>query len=251
MKRRIAILLLAGLVGALGGAIARFPAAQALALADTGNIQVYGVQGTVWSGAAERIEVPGMPPLAAVRWDIALSHLFAGRAGGVINFEMAGGQGEAEVTADPAGRIEVLGASFQGPAAGIARHLPVPLLIVEGEITGRLDAATLEDGWPRGVDGRIRWDGAELQQPLELVLGAATLVVEPADGGGHAIQVDVRDGAVRASGQGSVTADGVYDIEVRAEPTDAASQQVEGILEQVGRRDGSAYIIRDSGRLTF
>jgi len=246
MNRTRWLLLLAGLVGLVAGLVAHFPAAHALAFVPTGDARLAGVHGSVWDGGVERVDVDAWPPVA-VRWDIAFRHLFLGRLAGTAEFDVAGGAGRAEFALAGDG-LRVSGARFAAAAAGIARHLPVPLLLVEGDVAARVEHAALRDDGNHSVEARVRWDRAAVRAPLDIELGAATLAVAPA-GDGHELTIDARDGDVRVRGGGRLEADGRWHIELRAVPAADAPSAFVDILGDVGRRDGDAYVIRESGRL--
>lgn len=254
MRRRIGLLLLAALIGAAIGGVAQFPAARALALAGPVGMDAAGVQGTVWRGSAERVGVPAvpdLPPAAAVRWDIATWQLLLGRLAGDVRFDLAGGTGNAAFTVSRGG-LAVRDARFEGPAAGIARNLPVPLLLVEGDMTAVIETAALRAGRPEEIDARLRWANAALRQPLDLDLGAVSVAVTPADAGAHRLVVDVRDGALSATGGGDIDADGRYDLELRVEPASDAPAEVVDMLAGVAEQEADGvYIIRQRGQLPF
>lgn len=250
MKRQISALVVAGLLGGAAGAIAQFPAARAVALVDPPGIDVAGVHGSVWNGRAERIRAPEAPPVA-MRWDVSAWRLLLGRLAGHVEFDVAGGHGETRFALSREGNVRFADARFRGPAAGIARHLPVPLLIVEGDVTARFDDVSVRDGRPRRVVARMRWDSASVRQPLDVPLGAVTLSFVPVDEGVHEFVVDVRDGALTIDGGGRIDAAGNYDAELRVEVVGDAPSELIDLLDDLAVRDDGAYVIRDSGRLPW
>jgi general secretion pathway protein N len=250
-RRNFTLLLLAALIGAAIGAVAQFPAARAVALVDPAGVDIAGVQGTVWQGSAERVTVPDMPPLAAVRWNITTWQLLLGRLAGDVRFDLGGGTGATEFRVSAGGAVEVRDAHFEGRAAGVARHLPIPLLLVEGDLTAMIESAALRDGRPEGVDARLRWSNAVLRQPLDVDLGAVSIAVTPADEAAHRLVVDVREGALNVRGGGDIDAAGRYDVELRVEPQANASAEIVDMLANVAERDGDVYVIRQRGQLPF
>lgn len=251
MKPHLRWLLGAGLIGLLLGAIAQFPAARAVALIDPTGVQLAGVQGTVWNGRAERMAVAGAPPVTAVRWNISPWQLLTASLAGRVEFAVGGGSGQARFRLRPSGDLEITAGELRTSAAGIARHLPVPLLLVDGDITAVIEQGALRNGRPVGVDARLRWDRAAVRQPLDVALGAVTLAVVPQANGGHRLTLDGREGALAIDGGGDVAADGRYDIEIRIEPTAEAGPGVTDLLAGMAAREGGVYIIREAGRLPF
>lgn len=251
MTRPIRWLVVAGFTGLVLGAIAQFPAARAVAWVDPAGVQVAGVQGTVWNGRAQRMEVPDAPPATGVSWQISPWRLLTGSLAGRVEFDVAGGSGHARFRLRSSGDVEIADAEIRATAAGIVRHLPVPLLLVDGEITALVEQGALRNGRPVGVDARLRWDQAAVRQPLDVLLGAVTVAVAPDEDGGHRLTVDGRNGVLDIDGGGDVAADGRYDIEIRIEPTDEASPEVTDMLAGMTTREGDVYIIRESGQLPF
>lgn len=251
IRRSIVLPLLAGVVGLAFGLIGHFPASHAVRLADPPGVAFAGVRGSVWSGGAQRVDVDGLPALGAVHWDVSAWRLLAARLAGRVDFDVAAGRGGARFALKPDGDVRIDAAEFRGPAGGIARQLPVPLLLVDGEISVIVDEAGLREGRPHGVDARLRWDGAAMRQPLDFAIGAVTVGIVPQDEGGHRMTVDVRDGDLRVEGGGNAAADGTYGLELRVEPAADAPADLVDVLASIASREGDAFIIRESGRLEF
>ncbi len=250
---RVRILWLGGAValGLVLGGIAQFPAARAVAWVDPAGVDVAGVQGSVWRGRAERVEVPDAPPATGVSWHISPWQLLLGRLAGRAEFDIGGGSGHARFRVARGGDLQIADAEVRATAAGIARHLPVPLLLVDGDITAVMEQGALRAGRPVGVDARLRWDRAAVRQPVDVLLGAVTLAVAPEADGGHRLTLDGRNGVVDIDGEGAVSADGRYNVEIRIEPTADAGPRVTDMLANMATRQGDVYIIREAGQLPF
>lgn len=249
MRTRILWLLGAVVVGLVLGGIAQFPAARAVAWVDPAGVHAAGVQGSLWRGRAERVQVPDAPPATGVSWDVSPWQLLLGRLAGRVEFDVGGGSGHARFRLSRGGGLELADAELRTTAAGIARHLPVPLLLVEGDITAVMEQGALRAGRPVGIDARLRWDRAAVRQPLDVLLGAVTLAIAPQTDGGHRLTLDGRDGVLAIDGRGDVTADGRYNLEIRIEPTAEAGPRVTDVLAGMATREGDVYVIRESGQL--
>lgn len=90
-----------------------------------------------------------------------------------------------------------------------------------------------------------------MRQPVDVLLGAVTLAVAPEADGGHRLTLDGRNGVVDIDGEGDVTADGRYNLEIRIEATAEAGPRVTDLLAGMATREGDIYIIRESGQLPF
>lgn len=168
----------AGVVAWLVFLVATIPADRVLALAPSmPGIALGQVQGTLWRGQVSRVAVEGVQ-LEAVSWKFKLLSIFTGR----FELDLTGELGGKPVHAR-AGKT-FLGAAY---LKNVKASLPVSELLYLSDVnhvtvTGRLlldfdDVRFSSTGIPV-FSGQASWTPAEVEAPLVLSLGAATLTTQ-------------------------------------------------------------------------
>lgn len=251
MRRRVAILLGAGLLGALAGLVAHLPAGHAVAMMAPADIAARGVAGTVWRGSARRVDYGGPVAITALRWRVSALGLLTGTLAVDAGFDVAGGHADADVTVARGDGIRIRDATFRGAAAGMAPLLPALAVALEGEVIARIDGGRWTGERPADVQARILWERARIRAPASVALGDVVAEIRPRPDGGHRMTVENRDGALAVDGGGDADADGRYRLQLRLRPGPEVSAEVLEFLRAHAERDNGAFVVRDSGRLVF
>lgn len=240
----IALVLLAG----LPALVVNLPAARVLAWVDPAGISVHGASGPLRAGRAERVELPDVPVLTAVTWDMTLWRLATGLLHADVHAQLADVEADGQVSVTPARTLRIDDLELHGPVAGLARAAGWPVAL-GGNLRAHIGHARLERGQPpRDVRGRATWSNARLYAPLPLSLGEVTIDIEPA-GNGHRATVNAEGGELDVDGEWELDADGRYRVDFLFTPSERAPKQVHDLLALLGaREEGGRYRIRMDGR---
>ncbi|MEX2577092.1 MAG: type II secretion system protein N, partial [Halofilum sp. (in: g-proteobacteria)] len=238
-----------GLLAYLMALVATVPAARALAYADT-DVAASGVQGTVWSGAAQRADFGGPLPVSELHWDTRLWPLFTGELAADAQFTVAGARVDGRFARQADGALVARDANIRGPANALLQLVQAPALSVEGEVLGRIQQATVRAGQVRMLTGRFQWDGATLVDPLRIALGTVRGRIRPVEDNMHEIELESSGGDVASEGVVRLFANGRYEIELTMNPTRDAPDHVADTLSMLARRnDNGDFVLRQSGQL--
>lgn len=178
-RRRIVLLAVAGLLAALIGAVATFPARLAATWLAPAAIKPWGVEGSIWSGRAAGVVMQGQE-LGALTWDAGALSVLTLRPAWDFGLRRADGFAE--------GRVQV---SLLGGRVGLddfraALELgTLPRLLVPqgtaGQARVELEELVLRDGWPETVVGWATVNQLELPGVI-LPLGPFEFRFEPQEG---------------------------------------------------------------------
>ena len=199
-RRRIVLLAGAGILAALAGLVAHFPARLALAWFAPPGIVAWGVDGSIWEGRAAGVIVRGHG-LGSLSWDAEPAGLLALQPAWRLDLRTADGFLAGRFAASLLGnrqRIDDLEGALE------LASLP-PALVPQG-VAGQarigLQTLQLESGWPAAVTGRATV--AELELPgVILALGPFEFVFPEHDG--------TPVGAIRSLG-GPLAVDGQIEL---------------------------------------
>jgi len=250
MKRRVVGLVLLGLVAYVVGLVATFPAARAVALAQSQRVDATGVSGSVWHGSAMRVALGPGTPLTGVRWDVQAWRLLTGRLAANLHFSVGGADVQGHFAGGPDGRLAIDHATVRGPVAGLAELAPVPVLALDGQLLANIDEARIEGGWPRMVRGRFEWTDARVIAPVSLRLGTVNGRMMPGDDGAQRLELKAAGGQLAVSGEVRFLANGQYRVDLRLVPAADAPANIADTLSLFARRSGDgAFVVRRGGRL--
>jgi hypothetical protein len=135
-----------------------------------GPVQLDGIVGTLWDGRASNVTAFGQA-LGSLEWQVAKWPLLTRRVEAQLS--LSGGQVKAkgQATREPDGMLRAIGVEFSLPAPLAEPALDIPALHLQGEISGRLDEATLRAGWVDGAHGTAHWTHAGVSGQAEARFG--------------------------------------------------------------------------------
>lgn len=157
---RRSVLVAAGIIAAVIGLAATFPARLALAWFSPPQLGAWGVSGTVWEGRAAELVLDGYS-LGALSWDARPLRLLSLQPTWDLNLRRGDGFAEARVG------FSLLGGSQHIRDLDAALELAtLPPAIVPVGVAGQarvsLQRLELEDGWPTRLTGRAVVNQLEL-----------------------------------------------------------------------------------------
>ena len=246
--------LLLFLLAFVGTVIWKFPAAGVLPHVNTHPIQINGVDGSVWSGVASHVIAP--PPAILVnnlRWRFKPERIFSGNAAVHLDFEVLGGEGDADVFRNLAGDISVQDGNLNVPAKSLEQFLPLPVAEFGGNVIADIVKMEIENNLLKTTRGSVVWRQASVTGAVNAQLGQVVLDVVPETQGDqlvHKGKLSNKDGQLDINGDFQLDQVGNYRADVRLKPNNTTPPELNGMLGAVGRRasDGS-YRIRNNGNI--
>jgi general secretion pathway protein N len=211
------------------------------------GLELDGVHGLVWDGAANQLRGPDGRPLGAVRWRLSRSALW-GRLDLRLQFDGPRLTARGHLQRDVRGRPVWNDVTLHSDLATWAPRLDTPLGTPQGTLTATLPRAVLQANWPIELEGRARWRDAAMQTHAQPVaLGDFEMALEGADG--------VLQGELHDLGQGPLHVEGRWqasplgwrlDLLLQPRTADPALRQW---LARLGRpaADGTVHLHRRGG----
>jgi len=173
------------------------------------NIQLAGVEGSLWSGKAAQLDVSPLQ-LKDVRWSFRPFSLFVGRAEFKIHSQLEAQKIRAKVGSTFLGRPYLSDLRGRIRANDLLYWLGLKPVQLDGQLDFHIDDVEWSESGLPAMAGTVWWSLARLVSPLELVLGNAQLDTQIEDavtrgtlqatGGALLVQADVElkpDGAYR------------------------------------------------------
>lgn len=186
------------------------PAARAYAVLkeSIAPLQLYGVEGTVWSGNAV-LAVSGARQFQRVSWSFHLWALLLGRAEAAVTFDEAGRQTSAIAGRTLAGGVYLHEVTTRLPATALERMFNISGTGLDGTVDIHLAEVTFADKKLAAVNGTFAWNNAGLISP-KTALGSFVMTLETR---GEEVKGVLRDNPgspLRAEGVLRLKPDGSY-----------------------------------------
>lgn len=228
--------------------IITLPATQVFGWFGGGRLAATGVEGTAWSGRAERVGVDGIV-LGPVVWRWNPLSLFAGRIEYQVFAQSGAGGGELRLGRGLTGALSARDAQLTLPAAEVGQQLRLPLVTLAGDFQVDIAELVFAGGWFESLEGRIVWQGAQVQQPSPLPLGTLTMQLGLRDG--HVVgTLGDQGGPLELGGELALGADRTYRLDALLKPRGDADPQLRQALGLLGNPDAQGrYRLQYSGAL--
>jgi hypothetical protein len=232
-------------VGAyLAFALARFPAASAYRWFAPSDLRLSQVNGTIWSGRADRGLIGGLE-LIDVQWRIGALSLLMGRL--TVDFDLRLREGFAQ------GRVSAgLGGSSIADLnlATTLQNLSsvAPVYGARGQISAQLETLRFENGWPVEAAGEVRI--GSLQVPPfgpagnEALIYVGEFLAQLVDDQDGILEAELRDtgGPLELRGPARLTADRAYEVDARMRlRSEASAMLIQGVDFMASEPDAEGW----------
>lgn len=226
-------LLVLGGVTFLLGLVLAFPARVAYHWFSPEQLQVAGIDGTVWRGSAAEATIAGVY-VSKLQWSFKPLSLLRGRIAYDLTAEPASGFIEGEFAFGLLGTVYIDTLNAAGPLSALRG--PLRLDDVAGDMTLQLTGITIEDGWPNHVAGRAAVANLVLRALAPGAVGDFQAEFQTTDGTIIGSVEDVR-GMLELAGTLTLNTDRSYALIGRVGPTSSAIDSVKQQLSFLGTPD--------------
>jgi len=213
-----------------------------------GTVQLNGVDGTLFDGRVAALTLNQFP-LLGVRYRFMPSCLAALKLCYLIDYD----QGRIQLAYDAVnGDSELGGSRVEYPVAELLGHFPTMTLPVKpsGSLRLEIDDMSMLQNKLAAVNGRLQWRSLGVDQgDIQINIGDYQVDFR-GDATRYEFDFSDLDAQLDVAGDGSVTADGQYKIDVRVSAKSTIDSQVRSVLELIGKRSSpNKYRIEQQGRL--
>lgn len=224
------------------------PATHVLGWFGGGRLAAAGIEGTAWSGRAERLAVDGFA-LGPVVWRWNPLALLAGRLEYRVFAQSGAGGGELRLGRGLTGALSARDAQLTLPGAEVGRQLRIPLVTLAGDFQIDVAALVFAGGWIEALEGQIVWQGAQVLQPNPLPLGTLGMQLGLREGRIVGALAD-QGGPLELAGEFTLGADRAYRLDALLKPRGDADPQLREALGMLGNPDAQGrYRLQYSGAL--
>ncbi|MGB5352204.1 MAG: type II secretion system protein N [Woeseia sp.] len=226
-------LLIAGGATLLLGLILMFPARVAHHWFSPPELQIAGIEGSIWRGSALEASVAGVY-LSKLSWSFRPLALLKGRFAYDIAAEPVSGFIEADVAAGFLGTLYIDTLNAAAPLSVLKSALRLD--DVAGDVSLQLSSIRIKDAFPVNIEGRAAVANLVIRALAPGPLGDFQADVQTTDGNILGSVEDVR-GMLELAGTLTLNADRSYALLGRVGPTASAIESVKQQLSFLGTPD--------------
>ncbi len=238
----------AGVAAWLVFLIATIPADRALAFAPAVPGMSFGsAQGTLWRGQLSRITIEGVP-LEDVSWHFRLLSLVMGRLELDLKGTLEGKPVRALAGKTFFGAPYLRNVHASIPASEVLYRAGINHMTVAGQLVLDLDDVRFPSEGVPMFSGQASWMPAEVEAPLVLSLGTATLTTQHGEDMTEGRLV-TRDGVLLVQADLTLQAAGAYRMDAVITPNGAVPQAVTKFLTTFAEVENGSYRLEWSDTL--
>ena len=198
-----------------------------------GDVKLYGVDGTLWSGAAASAVI-NRQEYRQLRWDFEPLALLAGRIQYALAFNNGASKANAVIGRSLTGNLLFQDVTARLTAVELNTYLKLPAVRLNGAFDIDLQRLRIVDGRIVAADGTLAWKQAGLQSPRSVVLGDLGVTLETVDDGIKGTVLD-HGGALQANGILMLSPDGEYKFTGMFASRDSADTGLVQALRMMGK----------------
>ena len=211
------------------------------------SMQLAGADGTVLEGKVSELKINEFP-LRKIRYRYLPSCIPMLK----ICYHVVYNRGEMRLAYDLLnGDSEVSRSEIEYPVADLHKLLPVEVpTIPTGRLQLRIDDLSMQADKMVSINGRLIWSDLGLNDRVNIHVGDYQVDFRGDPQSYEFIFSDL-DAALDVKGDGQISADGLYQVEVTIENDTGIEPQVKSVLNLVATRAGvNKYRIKKKGRLS-
>jgi general secretion pathway protein N len=228
--------------------LVNLPVQQVIARVDLpASLRLSGISGTLFNGRVDLLTVNQFP-LRDIRYSFMPSCLPILKLCYQIDYD----QGSFQMAYDVVnGDSEISDSRVEYPVAELLARFPATLAVKpSGSLQLEIDEMSMRENKLEAVNGRLVWRDLGVNQG-EVQINIGDYQVDfSGDNQKYELKFSDLDAKLDVSGDGRITADGQYQVDVRVDSESTIDSQVRTVLELIGKRSSvNKYRIEQQGRL--
>ncbi len=229
------------------------PAAKVISLAKKNTqlpASLYGVQGSIWNGSAEKVIIQGQPPIDNIEWDINPAMLLLAQISGEVKGSIKNQNIIGNISVSAGGTVSASDVRARIEAPIMQELIQMPLGELAGFFNININSIEMpQDGLPV-ISAKIKWKNAKLTLIDTVDLGFIDLTLNTNDSNQLVAKISNTKGQLLLDGKANLDSNKVYNIDLRITPEKNINNNIRQSLSMFSKRqtDGS-YLLKRKGNL--
>jgi len=252
MKKRYYILI--AIFSYLFFTLGNVPAAKVISLVQKNTklpAKLYGVQGSIWNGNAEKVIISGQPAIDNIQWNINPAMLLLARISGEVKGSIKNQSVVGDVSVSAAGTFNASNVRARIEAPVMQEFLKMPLGELGGVFNINIESfEATQEGLPK-LFANIKWKSAKVTVLDTVDLGFIDLNLRTDDNNQLLAKISNKKGQLVLDGKAKLDSKKTYDLNLRITPETNADNNLRQSIAMIAKRqsDGS-YLLKRKGNLS-
>jgi hypothetical protein len=231
--------------------IATIPAKPITALINNNTqVNIQGVNGTVWDGNAYLISINTNLVLKDTHWSLSLWRLFIGQLAADINSHYLNNTLETQAGISLLGNYFVNDLKAQVAAKDVVQLADIPLVQLSGTFNVDIENAQWSKGELPQASGVIHWSNARVTVADAVSLGNVNILLGESEQDSLLADIDNKGGDISIAGTAQLVPEANYTVDITLSPTASANANIGQSLGMFAKKQNNgSYILKNSGSL--
>lgn len=232
--------------------LATTPAAAVFSLAQK-NIKLpftlQGIDGTIWNGSAERLNIPNSPQVNNINWCLNPLALLIARVSSSVEASILDNQLTGNVSINSSGDISASNIKTRMKAEAIQKLINLPMGEISGDFIINIDSLESRKALPM-AHGTIQWNKARFTLADTVSLGNVNILIKPSDNNGLNIILNNKDGDLDIAGQIHLEENKNFKLNLNFKPLPNTQNNIKQSLAMFAKRQtNGTYLLKQNGNL--
>jgi len=252
LKRRYFILI--ALISYIFFTLTNVPASKILTLLKS-NIdipaRIYGVEGSLWQGSAQSIEIKSQPPLKNLNWSINPLALLLAQVSANIqtNIEQQSITGQISYSLI-SGMLTADNIHTEIKAKALQKLIELPFGELNGNINADIKQLAFDGQKIQQLEGILRWNKAKFSLAETVSLGNIQIILNSDDAHNIIATLSNKGGQLKLEGKIKLQPNNNYQLDMKFTPDKKASGNIKQSLSLFAKRQSNgSYRLKQSGNL--
>ncbi len=214
-------------------------------------VKLYGVQGSIWNGSADKAVIPGKPSIDNIQWTINPTMLLLARVSGEAKASIKNQNiiGNFSVSATGTLSASDIRARIDAPVVQELAQMPI------GELGGtfniNIESLEIKENRLPFIKGELKWKNAKLTVLDTVDLGFINLKINTDEADTLLATITNTKGQIQLSGDATLDNNKSYKLNLRLTPDSKAPNNIRQSLAMFAKRQTDAsYLLKRKGNLT-
>ena len=214
------------------------------------QLNIQGVNGTLWSGSARSVTISSKYVIDNVNWSFCLWRLLTAEACIDVNASYQNKPVEGQLGVGITGTLEARDLSTEMEAKLLGDLAGLPIGELSGLISIQLESVSWANGLIPHAIGHVEWKDATITIAETANLGNVSAVFSDSDDFPLAATLSNQGGHIALNGESHINDDGTYNIELKLTPNNTASNNLRSSVAMFANKqnDGS-FVLKNTGNL--
>lgn len=232
--------------------IASIPATTIIGLCDKylPQINIQGINGTLWNGSAQRISFSSRYVINDVSWSFCTWRLLTAEVCIDLDATYQNKPVQSQLGIGITGALIARNLSIEMDAQSLGALAGLPIGELSGLVSIQLESASwAQQKIPRAI-GSIQWKNAAITIAETAKLGDVEIILVESDDFPLAATINNKGGHISLSGESHISDDGSYNLELKLAPNNTADKNLRASLELfANKQNDGTFVLENSGNL--